>query len=66
MRGNLQESDQVGEEEEESGVGDPLEHSEEDEGPAVNDEARGEDGLDAPDGEVLADQRTCGVSSSGR
>ena len=48
MRGNLQESDQVGEEEEGGGVGDPLQQAEQDEGPAVYDETCWEDCLHSP------------------
>ena len=45
---HLEESDQVGEDEEGSGVVDPLEEAEEDEGAPVDDEPRWEDRLHPP------------------
>ena len=45
---HLKEADQVGEDEEGSGVVDPLEEAEEDEGAPVDDEPRWEDRLHPP------------------
>ena len=45
---HLEEADQVGEDEEGSGVVDPLEEAEEDEGAPVDDEPRWEDRLHPP------------------
>ena len=45
---HLEESDQVGEDEEGSGVVDPLEEAKEDEGAPVDDEPRWEDRLHPP------------------
>ena len=47
-RHDLEEADEVGEDEEGCGVGDPLQETEQDEGAAVNDEPGWENCLHAP------------------
>ena len=46
---DLEESDEIGEEEEHGLVADPLQHPEHDEGAAIYDEPGGENGFHSPD-----------------
>ena len=55
--GDLEEADEVGEDEEGSGVVDPLQETKEDEGAAVDDEAGREDRLHPPYWKVFSHQR---------
>ena len=61
---HLEEADQVGEDEEGSGVVDPLEEAEEDEGAPVDDEPRWEDRLHPPYWEVLPHKRSWNQTKS--